>query len=139
MKKIKIAWSGLNYTTATGVLILHPSTPAIAPLQGMRATTRRKRPPSALSYPGSARACLPKSELGQYDAAVADYDETIRLKPDFAEVYLNRGAAKAELNLKDEARKDFKIALELAQNTGHAALQAKSEKLLRDLDNTGGS
>ena len=32
LKKIKLAWPGLNYTTAKGVLILHPSTPAIAPL-----------------------------------------------------------------------------------------------------------
>ena len=32
LKKIKIAWPELNYTTAPGVLILHPSTPAIAPL-----------------------------------------------------------------------------------------------------------
>ena len=32
LKKIKLAWPGLNYTTAPGVLILLPSTPAIAPL-----------------------------------------------------------------------------------------------------------
>ena len=32
LKKIKIAWPDLHYTTAPGVLILHPSTPAIAPL-----------------------------------------------------------------------------------------------------------
>ena len=32
LKKIKIAWPGLNYSTGKGVLILHPSTPAIAPL-----------------------------------------------------------------------------------------------------------
>ena len=31
LKKIKIAWPELNYTTAKGVLILHPSTPAILP------------------------------------------------------------------------------------------------------------
>ena len=31
LKKIKIAWPGLNYSTAPGVLILHPSTPAIEP------------------------------------------------------------------------------------------------------------
>ena len=30
--KIKLAWKELNYSTAPGVLILHPSTPAIAPL-----------------------------------------------------------------------------------------------------------
>ena len=31
LKKIKLAWTGLNYSTAPGVLILHPSRPAIAP------------------------------------------------------------------------------------------------------------
>ena len=31
LKKIKIAWPGLNYSTAPGLLILHPSTPAIPP------------------------------------------------------------------------------------------------------------
>ena len=31
LKKIKLAWPGLNYSTAPGLLILHPSTPAIAP------------------------------------------------------------------------------------------------------------
>ena len=31
LKKIKIAWPGLNYTTARGVLIILPSTPAIPP------------------------------------------------------------------------------------------------------------
>ena len=32
LKKIKLAWPGLNYATAPGVLILHPSTPVIAPV-----------------------------------------------------------------------------------------------------------
>ena len=32
LKKIKLAWPGLNYSIAPGVLILHPSIPAIAPL-----------------------------------------------------------------------------------------------------------
>ena len=32
LKKIKLAWPELNYTTAPGVLVLLPSTPAIAPL-----------------------------------------------------------------------------------------------------------
>ena len=32
LKKIQLAWQELNYTTAPGVLILHPSAPAIAPL-----------------------------------------------------------------------------------------------------------
>ena len=32
LKKIKLAWPDLNYATEPGVLILHPSTPVIAPL-----------------------------------------------------------------------------------------------------------
>ena len=32
LKKIKLAWPELNYSTAPGLLILHPSTPAIAPV-----------------------------------------------------------------------------------------------------------
>ena len=31
LKKIKLSWPGLNYETAPGVLVLHPSTPAIPP------------------------------------------------------------------------------------------------------------
>ena len=31
LKKIKIAWADLNYSTGKGVLILYPSTPAIPP------------------------------------------------------------------------------------------------------------
>ena len=34
LKKIKIAWPELDYTTAPGVLILHPSTPAFPPASG---------------------------------------------------------------------------------------------------------
>ena len=34
LKKIKLAWPELNYTTAKGVLILFPSKPAIAPTTG---------------------------------------------------------------------------------------------------------
>ena len=33
LKKITMAWPGLNYTTAKGVLILSPSKPAIVPMR----------------------------------------------------------------------------------------------------------
>ena len=32
-----------------------------------------------------------KAALGRHDDAIADYDEAIRLKPDHAEAYYNRG------------------------------------------------
>ena len=39
LKKIKMAWAELNYSTAPGVLILSPSTPAIAPLNQAQLTS----------------------------------------------------------------------------------------------------
>ena len=36
LKKIKLAWPGLNYSMSPGVLILHPSAPAIAPAQQLQ-------------------------------------------------------------------------------------------------------
>ena len=39
LKKIKLAWPDLNYTTAPGLLILHPSTPTIAPLNQAQLTS----------------------------------------------------------------------------------------------------
>ena len=39
LKKIKLAWPGLNYATAPGVLILLPSTPVIPPLEQRQLAT----------------------------------------------------------------------------------------------------
>ena len=44
----------------------------------------------------------------QYDSAVADYDEAIRLNPDLAEAYFNRGNTKIALGLKDAAREGLR-------------------------------
>ena len=41
LKKIKLAWPELNYTTPPGVLILYPSTPAIAPLNQVQLKAAR--------------------------------------------------------------------------------------------------
>ena len=58
----------------------------------------------------------------------------IRLKPNYAEAYNNRGISKGKLGLIDEARKDFETALELARNANNAKIVAQVEQLLRDLD-----
>ena len=39
LKKIKLAWPELNYTTAPGVLVLLPSTPAIPPIEQAQLTS----------------------------------------------------------------------------------------------------
>ena len=39
LKKIKLAWPELNYSTAPGLLILHPSTPTIATVEQAQLTS----------------------------------------------------------------------------------------------------
>ena len=48
--------------------------------------------------------------LGQLDA-IADYDEAIRLKPDYADAYYKRGNAKDALGQLDAAIADYDEAI----------------------------
>ena len=77
---------------------------------------------------------LAKSKLGQYFAAIADYDIAIRLNPDDARAYLNRGIAKALLNRTWEAKQDGRTALRLAKQAGDTSLITRIEKLLHLLE-----
>ncbi len=54
-----------------------------------------------------------KGELGQYAAAISDFDIAIRLKPDYAEAYNSRGLAKAELGQHAAAISDYDTAIRL--------------------------
>ena len=72
--------------------------------------------------------------MNQRKEAFADFDEAIRLDPDYAGAYLNRGIAKLKLQIKDEMRKDFEITLELARNANNAKIVAEAEQALRDLN-----
>ena len=69
-----------------------------------------------------------KAELGQYTAAIKDYDKAIQLKPDYAEAYLNRGSSKALLNQTWAAKQDLQTALRLAENAGDESLKAQIEE-----------
>ena len=63
-----------------------------------------------------------KAALGQYLAAIKDYDKAIQLKPNYAEVYsaINRGAAKAELGQYVAAISDYDKAIQLEPNLATA-------------------
>ena len=52
-------------------------------------------------------------QLSQYDKAIADYTEAIRIDPDYADAYYNRGRAHRELGNLVKAKADFARAKEL--------------------------
>jgi tetratricopeptide (TPR) repeat protein len=50
---------------------------------------------------------------GQYDSAIADYDQTIRLSPKNANAFYNRGSAYAKKRQYDQAITDYDRAIQL--------------------------
>ena len=72
-----------------------------------------------------------KGKLGDYEGAIADYNEAIRLKPDFAHAYYNRGGVKDKLAQISEAMSDFQIAGKLAKETGDTSLIVTIEQKLQ--------
>ena len=59
---------------------------------------------------------------GDHDRAIADYNEVIRIKPDFAEAYNNRGVAYKNKGDYDRAIADYKEAIRLNPNDALAYL-----------------
>ena len=55
-------------------------------------------------------------ELGQYERAIQDYDEAIRLNPQYVYAYNNRGLTYQSLGKVEEAERDFQKAKELGYN-----------------------
>ena len=78
---------------------------------------------------------LPGPELGQYEEAVADYDQAVRLQPDQSHyAYINRSNAKAELGQHQEAIADLEAALELAREAGDSDLITFIEGKIEELE-----
>ena len=79
-------------------------------------------------------------KLEEYEKAIADYNEAIKLKPDFALAYNNRGVAYDALGKHKEAIDDYDKAIELKPNYADAynnrgniyLAQGKYEKAIAD-------
>ncbi|MXZ00692.1 tetratricopeptide repeat protein, partial [Candidatus Poribacteria bacterium] len=74
---------------------------------------------------------LAKHRLGQYEAAIDDYDNAIRLKPDNANAYYDRGLAKKKLGQTAGAKQDWRTALKLATQAGNVYLKNRLENVLQ--------
>jgi Zn-dependent protease len=64
---------------------------------------------------GDAHACrgTALARLGEFADARADFDEAIRLQPDTAPYYVNRGRVHSHLSQFDQAQQDYEKALQL--------------------------
>ena len=56
-----------------------------------------------------------KSALGDKEGAIADYNQAIRLNPDNAKAYKNRGHAYRKLGENQQALRDFRVSWRLFQ------------------------
>ena len=54
-----------------------------------------------------------KGESGDYQGAIADYNQAIKIKPDYALAYNNRGNAKYNLGDKQGAIADYNQAIQI--------------------------
>ncbi len=61
-----------------------------------------------------------KADLGQYLAAISDFDKAIQLKPDAVNAYINRGLAKAALGQHIGAISDYDKAIQLKPDHAEA-------------------
>ena len=72
-----------------------------------------------------------KSKSGNYKAAITDYNEAIRLKPDFAYAYYARGCAQNKLGRIGEMKTDLQTAGKLAEQLGDVGLKVTIDQKLR--------
>lgn len=69
-----------------------------------------------LAYQSYNERGISRYKRKDYQGAIADYTEAIRLKPDYVQYYLNRGDAYAKAGNKAKAMEDFATALRLRPN-----------------------
>ena len=92
----------------------------------------RLKPDYAEAYYNRGTA---KTLIGEYKAAVADFDEAISLNPEFVEAYYNRGLTKVSVSQIEGARYDLEIALKLAEKQECDDMKSNIQQCLRELVN----
>ena len=92
-----------------------PPLPTNTPVPNFTSTPAGSDDAEAYHNRGVAHA-----ELGRYAEAIAEYDEAIRLRPDYAKAYFGRGNARARLGRHAEAIADYDEAIRLQPDLAEA-------------------
>ena len=72
-------------------------------------------------------------DMDRYEEAIADHDTAIRINPQHATAYYNRGNTKRSLSRNKEAREDFQKCLDLATQQGNEKVAQAAQKALDNL------
>jgi tetratricopeptide (TPR) repeat protein len=71
---------------------------------------------------------IAKYDLGDFKGAIVDYNQVLKINPNYAKAYTNRGLVKYDLGDKQGALSDLKTAAQLFQQMGD---QINYQKVLR--------
>ncbi len=83
------------------------------------------------AYVDRAQAII---ELGQFQEAMADYEQAVSLQPESAHIYFNRSLAKAGLGQHSEALADLNAALEYAREAGASDFITRIEEKIQEFE-----
>jgi hypothetical protein len=89
-----------------------------------------KRDPNSTTYYNRG---VVKSNLGNQEEAVADYDIAIKLDPSNSNAYYNRGIAKLDLGNKEDAKADYKKSAGLYLQQGRRKGYQNALKRIKEL------
>ena len=87
-----------------------------------------------VARPGLAGAYL---DAGQAESAILEYEETIRLKPDYSAAHRELGPALERAGRRDDAPAAYRKRLAVAARTGDLETKKEIEVFLHRLDPAG--